>query len=272
MNNKFLLVDRINGSQKVATYILLFQSGNDKYLIYYLDENNNNKQIFVSKLIRNTEGKYFISDINSNDKNRINGIVYNIVIVLPVSNNNSVIEDFENKYNIIISLEPVNIETQNYLHNSRVAITSEMLVNNCIEFYNKNINNDQINVAQNDSQIQIKNITDISTIPNQNNNVVDNTSISTTNEISSQVNDDSINNQLPNINPQMQILENNVNTIPIQNAVNSDINMSGINEKNNNNNNEGFVINTSIIVGTIALLLAVAIVTFTFIVIKKMII
>ena len=70
----------------------------------------------------------------------------------------------------------------------------------------------------------------------------------------------------------MQILEKNVNTIPIQNAVNSDINMSGINEKNNNNNNEGFVINASIIVGTIALLLAVAIVTFTFIVIKKMII
>lgn len=245
MNEKILLVDKINNIQKEATCILIFQNNNDNYLIYYLNENNGNKQIYVSKVIRNTEGKYFISDINNNDKNRINSIVYNIVIVLPTTNNNNVIEDFENKHNIKISLEPVNFESQNYLHNSRVAITSEILVNNCINFYNNYLNS-----GQNNDSMQVQII----------NNVIP------------QVNNSNLVNELPNVNPQMKIIGNIESNAPVQIISNNDENIINNNNDNNNENNEGFVINAAIVVGTIALLLAVIIVTFTFITIKKMII
>lgn len=245
MNEKILLVDKINNIQKEATCILIFQNNNDNYLIYYLNENNGNKQIYVSKVIRNTEGKYFISDINNNDKNRINSIVYNIVIVLPTTNNNNVIEDFENKHNIKISLEPVNFESQNYLHNSRVAITSEILVNNCINFYNNYLNS-----GQNNDSMQVQII----------NNVIP------------QVNNSNLVNELPNVNPQMKIIGNIESNAPVQIISNNDENIIKNNNDNNNENNEGFVINAAIVIGTIALLLAVIIVTFTFITIKKMII
>lgn len=277
MNKKILLVDKINNIQKEATCILLFQNNNDNYLIYYLDENNGNKQIFVSKVIRNTEGKCFISDINNNDKNRINSIVYNIVIVLPAANNNNVIEDFENKNNIKISLEPLNFESQNYLSNSRVAITSEILVNNCINFYNKHLNSGQNNDVQNkDSmQVQMINNIDVPTIPIEANNILDNSNTVQTNNVIPQVNNSTVVNELPSVNPQMQIIGSIESNAPVQIASNNDENLiknNNDNNNDNNDNNEGFVINTAIVVGTIALLLAVTIVTFTFITIKKMII
>ena len=277
MNKKILLVDKINNIQKEATCILLFQNNNDNYLIYYLDENNGNKQIFVSKVIRNTEGKCFISDINNNDKNRINSIVYNIVIVLPAANDNNVVEDFENKNNIKISLEPLNFESQNYLSNSRVAITSEILVNNCINFYNKHLNSGQNNDVQNNDsmQVQMINNIDVPTIPIDANNILDNSNTVQTNNVIPQVNNSTVVNELPSVNPQMQIIGSIESNAPVQIASNNDENLiknNNDNNNDNNDNNEGFVINTAIVVGTIALLLAVTIVTFTFITIKKMII
>ena len=250
MNKKFVLFDKINGIQREATYILTFESNNSEFLIYYLDEDNNNKQIFVSKLIKNTEGKYFISDINSNDKNRINTIVYNIVIVLPSessksSNKDIIINEFKNKYNIDISLRAINIETQNYLHSSRVAITSDKLVNNCIDFYNIALNTKQIENNYDEEKI----------IP----------------QINSENNLNTDDDQLPNINPQMQILKKTDNNSLTQTFVTHDNSIVTYNKKEDKSN-EGFVINASIIIGTIAILLAVIIVTFTFITIKKMII
>lgn len=262
MNKKFLLVDRINGIQKEATYILTFQNNNEEFLIYYLDVNsNNNKQIFVSKLIRNAEGKYFITDINPNEKNRINTIVYNIVIVLPTETNkngngNNVIDSFKNKFNINISLDPIIIESQNYLYNSRVAITSEILVNKCLDFYNIYLNNEQTKTTNNNKNI-------LSQV--QTNNDINNSQINSFDTINAQ----------SSINPQMQILGNIENSVQVRSAISNDVILNNnINKEDNNreNNNEGFIINTSIIVGTIALLLSVLIVTFTFIVIKKMII
>ena len=273
MNKRFLLVDNINNIQKEATCILLFKNNNDDYLIYYLDENNGNIQIFVSKLIKNLEGKFFLTDININDKNKINNIVYNIVIVLPteVNNNNNVIENFENKYNVKLLLESLNIDSQNYLSNSRVAITSKILVNNCINFYNKHLNNQLNDNQNNDSmQVQMINDMDVPALPIEGNNILDNSNTLPTNNDNLQVNNPNLVNELPNVNPQMQIIENIESNAPVVSVSNNDNN--NINNNDNNNDNEGFVINTAIVVGTIALLLAVTIVTFTFITIKKMII
>ena len=37
---------------------------NKEYLIYSIDENDQNKQIFISRLISNLEGEYFIENIH----------------------------------------------------------------------------------------------------------------------------------------------------------------------------------------------------------------
>ena len=292
MNKKFLLVDKINNIQREATCILTFQNNNEDYLIYYLDENNNNKQIFVSKLTRNTEGKYFISDVKSNDKNRINNIVYNIVIVLPSDKNTdkeSLVKDFENKYGIKFIFEPFEIENQTYLNSSRVAITSGILVNNCINFYYNNLNSDNTNQIEvknnieikttdnlnlpivNGESMQLNNNLEIPTLPIIDNNTLDNANLTSNSNDIPQANNNS-NNELPNINPQMQIIENIENNVPVQTALNNDISIVKNNVDNSNKKDDGFVINTAIVVGTVALILAVLIVTITFIAIKKMII
>ena len=38
------------------------------YLIYCIDENEENRQIFVSRLILNSVGEYFIDDIRPEEK------------------------------------------------------------------------------------------------------------------------------------------------------------------------------------------------------------
>lgn len=281
MNKKFLLVDKLNGIEKEATYILSFQNNNEKYLIYYLDESNGNKQIFTSKLIKNTEGKNYIVDVNQNDKNRINNIIYNIVIVLPTEgnkNNNhyALIEDFKNKFNIDLSIEPVNIENQNYLINSRVAITSETLVNNCIDFYSKNLHSNQsnsdsigVNIPIESAIQEVNNVVqNDSTIGTQTNN---NSTMPNINAINQQAEGLIENRELPKVNPQMQILGSIDNNNAMKTVLNNNMNNDDL-KIENVKNNEGFIINASIIIGTIALLLAVIIVTFTFIAIKKMII
>ena len=65
MNNKFTL--NANGIKKDAEMIVKFNLENKDYLIYCTDENESNKQVFVSKLTLNSEGKYFIDDITLED-------------------------------------------------------------------------------------------------------------------------------------------------------------------------------------------------------------
>ena len=43
--------------------LIKFNFNNKDYLVYFIDENEENKQIFVSRLILNSEGKYFIDNI-----------------------------------------------------------------------------------------------------------------------------------------------------------------------------------------------------------------
>ena len=83
MNKQFLLLDKINNLQKIANCIVKFNFDVKDYIIYYVDENDNNCQIFVSKLIVNSDGKYFIDNLVLEEKKRLNDIVYNIVILTP---------------------------------------------------------------------------------------------------------------------------------------------------------------------------------------------
>ena len=47
MNKNFILIDKTNNLQKNATAIIKFTFENKDYLVYSIDENDGNKQIFV---------------------------------------------------------------------------------------------------------------------------------------------------------------------------------------------------------------------------------
>ena len=83
MNKKIIVQDKNNNIQKEADTIIKFNFENKDYLIYSIEENEENRQIFVSKLILNSEGKYFIDNILPEEKGKLNNIVYNIVILTP---------------------------------------------------------------------------------------------------------------------------------------------------------------------------------------------
>ena len=65
MNNKFIL--NANGIKKDAEIIVKFNLENQDYLIYCTDENESNKQVFVSKLTLIKSFNY----LNINKKLRI---------------------------------------------------------------------------------------------------------------------------------------------------------------------------------------------------------
>ena len=82
MNKKIIVQDKNNNIKKEADTIIKFNFENKDYLIYSIEENEENRQIFVSKLILNSEGKYFIDNILPEEKGKLNNIVYNIVILI----------------------------------------------------------------------------------------------------------------------------------------------------------------------------------------------
>ena len=66
MNKNFtLLVDKEHNVQKVANTVVKFVYQDKSYLVYSIDENDQDRQIFTSELIRNSEGKNFIITIVS---------------------------------------------------------------------------------------------------------------------------------------------------------------------------------------------------------------
>ena len=142
MNNKFII--NANGIKKEAEIIVKFNHENKDYLIYCTDENESNKQIFVSRLTLNSEGKYFIDDITLEEKNKLNGIVYNIVILIPNEakkgiDAKSLIERLVSENKIELSSELPALAEQNYYNNCSIAITSKLLVEEAISFFKTNL-------------------------------------------------------------------------------------------------------------------------------------
>lgn len=142
MNNKFIL--NANGTKKEAEFIIKFNLENKDYLIYCTEENENNKQVFVSKLTLNTEGKYFVDDITTEEKNKLNGVVYNIVILTPNEakkglDAKSLIDKLTMDNKLTLSVEMPLLNEQTYYSNCSIAITSRQLVEEAIDFFKTNL-------------------------------------------------------------------------------------------------------------------------------------
>ncbi len=61
-NNTFKIIDE-NNIERLAGIIGTFTYNNNEYLIYNIDRDNENTNIFVSRLVRNVNGFDTIKDI-----------------------------------------------------------------------------------------------------------------------------------------------------------------------------------------------------------------
>ncbi|MBQ8192846.1 MAG: DUF1292 domain-containing protein [Bacilli bacterium] len=79
MDNKFNVIDE-NGIEKEAEIITSFNYNEKDYLIYSIDSDEENTNIFVSKLLKDSEGYDYIEDINDDkEREEIQSIVKEIL-------------------------------------------------------------------------------------------------------------------------------------------------------------------------------------------------
>lgn len=152
MNNNFVLLDKNNNINKNAQMIVKFNLDEIDYLVYSIDENEKNNQIFVSKLILNSEGQYFIDDVSNEEKGKISNIAYNIVVLLPTdmekgSDFQTLINNLFNKFSVKLLSGLPDFTVQEYYSNSSIAITNKTLVENAIKLYTDKLNS----VKENDT-------------------------------------------------------------------------------------------------------------------------
>ena len=160
MNNNFTITDNTNNIQKKATKIVKFNMEEKDYLIYCIDENEENRQIFVSRLILNSVGEYFIDDIRPEEKAKLSDIVYNIIILTPTNykkglDANTLLNNLTEKYKITLSCDMPELGNQTYYRESSIAITSKELVNLAIEFFGSNLKIDTNNIGQVEQTVSI---------------------------------------------------------------------------------------------------------------------
>ena len=129
MNRTFTIVDKNNNIQKNATAIIKFSLENKDYLIYCIDENEENRQVFVSRLILNSEGKYFIENILPEEKSKLSDIVYNILILTPTNYKKG--ENPDTLLNSLIEKFKINILSinNNSIKNILFEVVDENLLN-----------------------------------------------------------------------------------------------------------------------------------------------
>ena len=144
MNKTFTIIDRNNNIQKVATGIVKFNQEGKDYVIYCVDENAENKQIFVSRLVLNSEGRYFIDNILPEEKQKLSEIVYNIIILTPTNykkgeSSETLLKGLTEKYKLTLSNDIPALNEQEYYNNCSIAITSKELVALAEEFFSTNL-------------------------------------------------------------------------------------------------------------------------------------
>ena len=316
MNKNFVLMDKTNNTQRNATAVIKFNYENNDYLIYSIDENEVNKQIFVSKLILNSEGKSFIDNILPEEKNKLSNVVYNIIILTPSNFKkgalaNNLLKDLKEKLMVNLSLEIPELGSHEYFANCSIAITNKEFVEDAIKFYNDNLNMEKV-------QEQIP-VTPTWTIPTEEPVAINEPSINQE-PMQNNINISPIPNAMPQTNPQPVIpnaTSNNIESVPAEpvNIVNPTIETpnqvvtpktaqipniegqelynipnpqaeklnniavvsdpslgnSGLNIQPNigKQKNAGFTLNKYIVIGTVCILLAIAVVIVAYILIQK---
>ena len=316
MNKNFVLMDKTNNTQKNATAVIKFNYENNDYLIYSIDKNEVNKQIFVSKLILNSEGKSFIDNILPEEKNKLSNVVYNIIILTPSNFKkgalaNNLLKDIKEKLMANLSLEIPELGSQEYFANCSIAITNKEFVEDAIKFYNDNLNMEKV-------QEQIP-VTPTWTIPTEEPVAINEPSVNQE-TMQNNINISPIPSAIPQTNPQPVIpnaTSNNIESVPIEpvNIVNPTIETpnqvvtpetvqipniegqelnnipnpqaeklnnvavvsdpslgnSGLNIQPNigKQKNAGFTLNKYIVIGTVCILLAIAVVIVAYILIQK---
>ena len=144
MNKNFIIMNKNNNTQMQVSSLVKFNFNNKDYLVYFIDEKEKNKQIFVSRLILNSEGKYFIDNIMPEEKAKLSEIVYNIVILIPTNNQkgesaDKLLSSLTEKYTLSLSNDVPTLGEQEYYNNCSIAITSKELVALAEVFYNTNL-------------------------------------------------------------------------------------------------------------------------------------
>lgn len=293
MNNKFIL--NANGTKKDAEMIVKFNLENKDYLIYCTDENESNKQVFVSKLTLNSEGKYFIDDITSEEKNKLSGVVYNIVILTPNEVKKEVdaktlIDKLTNESKVMLSIEMPILNEQNYYSNCSIAITSKLLVEEAINFFKTNLTSKVEEPVQSVPTWSVPTMEAAAVTPSA--PVVEMPSVAITsapvvNETPTPVEQAPISNNIPITPEQLSVpaeplvqmpndgaMTNEPNPQAEKLAVVSDpsLNSAGLNLQPNvaRKNSAGNANTKYIIIGTICLVLAIAVVATAYILIKNM--
>lgn len=304
MNTSFNVLDKKNNVQKTADVIVKFNYENKEYLIYSIDENDQNKQIFISRLISNLEGEYFIENILPEEKGKLSNIVYNIVIVLPSyyqkgKDAKELIDEFSTKNLVNLSKDIPELKNQEYYNSCSVAITSNVLVNNAISFYLEHLVGEESSPSKDiptwtipteeSSQTITPTTPNIDTNQNLNHaNAISDLNITTDNSLNSMV-DQNINlepNSISEVSNDMLNTAQNFSSeenLPnpqaeILTAVNNDPNLSkatGIRTEVTMQPNlgkakkAGFANSKYIIIGTVSLLLAIVVVIVAYILIKN---
>lgn len=309
MNKNFIIVDKVNNIQRTATKIVKFTLDNKDYLIYSVDENEENRQIFVSRLIMNMEGKYFIEAIAAEEKAKLSDIVYNIIILTPTNFKkgevaSTLLNNLTEKFKITLSNDDSELGMQEYYNVCSIAITSKELVSLAITFFEENLIQKTSN-SEEEFKVPTWNIPSNEVIENKSEEIkaeVPNTSIenSQTNNNVQQVTP--IPNASENIIPEINVIpaatieptvipitENNVTPVqqPVQqtenvleNAQNPQLavvsdpslaNVTGVNVQPNvmKLNNKGKANIKYIIIGTACILLAIAVVIVAYILIQQ---
>jgi len=79
MNEKFKVVDE-NGIEKEAEIITSFNYKEKDYIVYSIEKDDENANVYVSKLLKDSEGYDIIEDINNDsEREEIQNIVKEIL-------------------------------------------------------------------------------------------------------------------------------------------------------------------------------------------------
>ena len=300
MGNYFTIIEEKNNNRKKVEAILKLGYNNKEYLIYTFNNiDDNTKTILLSTLIKNENNIYTISDISDEDKNTLNSLVFNIIMILPSQKDkdgNQLINEFIKENSINLSLELPKLNDEKYFPNSLIAKVNADFIEKAIDFYHIYLDkNDNIELQEKDININTWTIPGTSNVNNnqstaqiQINNIMDNNMSNAKpdqvlNDIDSGINQ---NNNSDNITVDLEKVDNinnnenisndilpNPQTIKLAKMYEQDTQYTTNNNMQPNTMRKNISGNTStmyIVIGTVCIVLALVVVAIAYIMIKNL--